>query len=130
MSNIQSGIQHGKLVLPEESLDKIKSLSENWVDKTQMLAILLRGENEGIEISVHIDQILTFGENEEDSSDIEEIFLNHILSDYGGVIVKGRTFDLEGVEWSIEILYLFSGGFGVYRFHLDPVHPTIDPSMN
>lgn len=126
-------MQHGKLVLPEESLDKIKSLSVEWVEKTEITIILATEDNsDDVSVDIFIDRIVVFlkDDDEDGCLDVGDILLQHLLSEYGGICIEGHIFDSRGVKWLVEIMYLLSGGFGAYKIYPESEKINVDPSLN
>jgi len=131
MRNKEYIMQHGKLVLSEQALEKIKSLSTEWVEKTEITIMLTTGDNNTLPVDVIVDRIVVFLKNDEDQClDVDDIFLQHLLSEYGGISFEGHVYDSEGAKWLVEIMYLLWGDFGVYKIHLESDNVNFIPSLN
>jgi len=134
MSNANLVSSHGRLVLSKESIGKIKILSSVLVKGVKILVTFVNKE-ENINANIFIDSVRTFSEKTEESDDIEDIFLIYLLSEYGGTNISGYIVGQEGKKFSIDILCLSGGDFGVYKIDLgseyeSPQDFDLDPSFN
>lgn len=135
MSNEESVMPQGMLTLSKESLGRIKLLCLTWVDGIQVTATLKKDPDKEISIQVFVDHVSRYA-TDEDFDDIEDIFLKHILYEKEGLLVLGYVKDMEGgKKFPIEILYIASIEFGVYRIDTEAKYEppecfTSPPSLN
>jgi len=131
MENSKSVNQQGRLIIPQESIEKLSfifsALFSALVEEVEISVLFIKDCDKQIEVNIFIDQILRLVDNEE-YIDLDDIFLHRILSEYEGFHASGYVTSLDQSKYPIEILYLGTSDFGVYK--IDTKSPYLNPRFN
>ncbi len=128
MENSKSVNQQGRLIIPQESIEKLSfifsALFSALVEEVEISVLFIKDCDKQIEVNIFIDQIFRLVDNEE-YIDLDDILIHRILSEYEGFRASGYITSLDHSKYPIEILCLGTGDFGVYK--IDFKSPYLNP---
>jgi hypothetical protein len=127
METPKSVNHQGRLIVPEDSIAKLAIVFSSLIKEAEISVLFIRDGGKQIEVNVFVDQVLRIADKEE-YLDIYDIFLHRILSEYDGFRASGYVVSLDQSKCPIEILYLSTGEFGVYK--IDTESKYLNPRFN